>query len=135
MKKSIKLVVQIAAVLAMTASANSAIAQERRGYDDNNRYDANERGDRHDRREAPGWAQVRVEEARYGSVRHTCDARRSVRRQVERNDGTVQVGNNLCGDPAPGAQKRLQITYRCGNREPQRIIAREAESLRLNCRR
>jgi hypothetical protein len=138
MKNPTQTILRIAAVLALTVSATSAIAQERRGYDDNERVVVVERGDRFDRDERrgpPGWARVRVEEARYGARGQMCDARRSVRDQVERNRGTIRVGNNLCGDPARGAQKRLSVTYRCGGGESVRIMARENETLRLSCRR
>jgi len=138
MKIATQHIMRIAAVLALTVSAGTAIAQERRGYDDNERVVVVERGDRADRDERrgpPGWARVRVEEARYGARRSTCDARRSVRDQVERNRGAIRVDNNLCGDPARGAQKRLSVTYRCGGGESVRVVARENETLRLSCRR
>ena len=129
-------IVRIAAALALVAASTSAIAQERRSYDDGQRVVVvDDRGDRGDRRGPPGWARVRVEEARYGARRSTCDARRSVRNEVERNRGAIRVGNQLCGDPARGAQKRLSVTYRCGNSEPVRVVARENETLRLSCRR
>jgi hypothetical protein len=141
MKNPAHTILRIAAVLALTVSATTAIAQERRGYDDNERVVVVERGDRFDRndrderRGPPGWARVRVEEARYGARGQMCDARRSVRDQVERNRGAIRVGNNLCGDPARGAQKRLSVVYRCGGGESVRVVARENETLRLSCRR
>jgi len=128
-------IMRIAAVLAFAAASTSAIAQERRDYDNNDRVVVVERGDRGDHRGPPGWARVRVEEARYGDRRSTCDARRSVRDQVERNRGAIRVDNNLCGDPARGAQKRLSVVYRCGGGDSVRVVARENETLRLSCRR
>ena len=122
-------IMRIAAVLALTVASTTVMAQERRG-DDGPRME--ERGDRGG---PPSWARVRVEEARYGTRRGTCDARRAVRDEIERNRGAILVGNNLCGDPARGDQKRLSVTYRCGNSESVRITARENETLRLSCRR
>ena len=138
MKNPTQTILRIAAVLALTVSASSAIAQERRDYDNHERVVVVDRGDRFDRDERrgpPGWARVRVEEARYGARGQMCDARRSVRDQVERNRGAIRVGNNLCGDPARGAQKRLSVVYRCGGGESVRVVARENETLRLSCRR
>jgi hypothetical protein len=135
--KATQTILRIAAVLAFTAASTSAMAQDRRddGYNDGPRLAMQDRGDRDDRRGPPGWARVRVEEARYGARRSTCDARRAVRDEVERNRGAILVNNELCGDPARGAQKRLSVTYRCGNSESVRIVAREGETLRLSCRR
>ena len=61
-------------------------------------------------------------------------ARRAVRNEIERNNGNVRVGNQLCGDPARGEYKRLRVVYRCGDSEAVRVIARENEVLRLSCR-
>ena len=128
-------ILRIAAVLAFTAVSTSAMAQDRRPDDGYNNVQRYAMQDRDDRRGPPGWARVRVEEARYGARGASCDARRAVRNEVERNRGAILVGNQLCGDPARGAQKRLSVTYRCGNSESVRIAARENETLRLSCRR
>ena len=131
-------IMRIAAALALTVASTSVMAQER-GYDgprmEERGYDGPRMEERGDRGGPPGWARVRVEEARYGTRRGTCDARRAVRDEIERNRGAILVGNNLCGDPARGDQKRLSVTYRCGNSESVRITARENETLRLSCRR
>jgi hypothetical protein len=78
---------------------------------------------------------MRIEEAEYGVRGSMCDARRGVIEAIERNRGAVMAHNQLCGDPAPGEQKRLRIIYRCGDSEPVRAFAREGETLRLRCRR
>jgi hypothetical protein len=62
------------------------------------------------------------------------DARRAVRDEIERNNGNVRAGNQLCGDPARGEVKRLRIVYRCDDSEAVRVIARENETVRLSCR-
>ena len=133
MRLSNRHILRIAAVLAFTAASTSAFAQSgeyRRGYEDG--YAAAQRGDRGG---PSGWGHVRVEEADYGVRGAMCDARRAVRGEVERNGGAVLAGNQLCGDPAVNAPKRLSIVYRCGDGEPVRVVAREGETLRLSCRR
>jgi len=131
---------RIVAVLALTAASTSAFAQSadyRRGYDDGyaagQRDSRGDRGDRGDRGRSE-WG-IRIEEADYGTRGAMCDARRAVRQAVERSGDAVPVGNHLCGDPAVGAIKRLNVVYRCGNGEPVRASAREGETLRMACRR
>lgn len=127
--------VRLAATLTLLAASTSTFAQSneyRRGYQDGfaaGQRAASEEGGHH-----RDW-RVHIEEAAYGTHGAMCDAREAVREQVERNRGAVHVGNELCGDPAPGAQKYLRIIYRCGDSEPQRVTAREHETLRLDCRR
>jgi hypothetical protein len=128
-------IVRIAAVIALVAASASAFAQDggyRRGYDESyasSRYDGgDERGGR------SGWGRMHIEEAEYGVRGANCDARRGVRREVERT-GVVVAHNDLCGDPARGIEKRLRIVYRCGDSEPMRAFGREGQTLRLRCRR
>jgi len=129
-------IMRIAAVLALSAATTSAFAQSaeyRRGYEEG--FAAGQRA-AHDGRGGPGaWGRVHVEEAEYGVRGAMCDARPAVRNAVERNGGAVTAGNQLCGDPAYGAEKHLRIVYRCGDGEPARIFARESETVRLSCRR
>lgn len=131
-------IVRIAAVLALAAASTGAFAQSaeyRRGYDDG--YAAGQR----DARNGPGvadgsmpWGRLHIEEAEYGVRDASCNARRSVRDQVERNRGFVTANDQLCGDPAPNQQKRLRVVYRCGDSAPARAYARQGERLRLSCR-
>jgi ABC-type sugar transport system substrate-binding protein len=135
MKLATQHIMRIAAVLALTAASASAFAQSdeyRRGYAEG--YAAGQRAG-NDGGNSPGWGRVRVEEAEYGVRGAMCDARRAVRNEVERNNGNVRAGNELCGDPAPRQEKRLRIVYRCGDSEPVRVSLRENESTRLSCRR
>jgi hypothetical protein len=131
-------IIRIAAVLALSAASTAAFAQSaeyRRGYDDG--YAAGQREARDDRGGPGGpmaWGRVHIEEAEYGARGATCNARRGVRDQLERNRGNIEVNNQLCGDPAPGEQKRLRLVYRCGDSASARVVAREGERLRLNCR-
>lgn len=136
MKLATKHIMHVAAVLALAAASTSAFAQSgeyRRGYDDG--FAAGQRAAHDGRGPRPGWDRVRVEAADYGARGAMCDARQSVRNEVERNGGAVLAGNQLCGDPARGLQKRLSIVYRCGDSEPVRVTASENETLRLSCRR
>lgn len=125
--------IRIATILALTAASTSAFAQSadyRRGYDDG--YAAGLRAAHDDRGRGN---RLRVLEAEYGARGAMCDARRAVRDEAERNGGAVRAGNQLCGDPIPRVQKRLNVVYRCGDDEPQRVAVREGETLRLSCRR
>jgi hypothetical protein len=128
---------RIAAILALSAATTSAFAQSaeyRRGYDDGYAAGLREAGGGRDGRgEGRGW-RVFIEDAEYGTHFASCDARRAVRSQVERNRGTVRADNQLCGDPARGEPKRLRIVYRCGDREAVRVVARENETVQLSCR-
>jgi hypothetical protein len=129
-----QIIVRIAAIVALAAASASAFAQSndyRRGYEDGFAAGQRAAGEGRGHRD---W-RVHIEEAEYGTRGAMCDARDAVRRQVERNDGVVHVGNELCGDPANGAEKHLRVIYRCGDGEPQRAGAREHETLRLSCRR
>ncbi|MCS0588065.1 DUF3395 domain-containing protein [Massilia norwichensis] len=139
MKNVHRHIMRLATVLALTATSNAAFAQSaeyRRGYDEG--YAAGQRDARGDRGGPDGpmaWGRVHIEEAEYGARGATCNARRGVRDQLERNRGNIEVNNQLCGDPAPGEQKRLRLVYRCGDSASARVVAREGERLRLNCRR
>lgn len=134
MRIAARQIMKIAAVLALTAASTSAFAQDdRRSFDDG--YAAAQRADHGDRGGPPGWMRVHVEEASYGARGRMCDARRAVHDEIRDNRGAVGVNNRLCGDPAPGLQKRLNVTYRCGDSESVRVVARENETLRLSCRR
>jgi hypothetical protein len=127
-------IVRIAAVLALTAASTSAFAQSaeyRRGYDDG--YAAGQRAAQDDGRR-PARLRVHVDEAEYGARGRSCDPISRVSKEIERT-GAVVVRNDLCGDPAPGEEKRLRIVYRCGNSEPMRAFGREGETLRPRCRR
>jgi len=133
MKFATQQFMRVAAVLALTVASTSAFAQDdRRGPDDG--YQAGQRADDGGHRGPPGFMRVRIERADYGVRGRMCDARQSVSDEVERNHGAVLVGNQLCGDPARGAQKSLNVTYRCGDSDSVRVTAREQETLRLSCR-
>lgn len=138
MKFAHRTITRLAAVFALAAAATSAYAQhgDPRGFDDGYRAGQQDaRDDRRDERRGPPWTRIRILEAEYGARGRMCDARRAVRREVERNRGSINVGNHLCGDPVGGVDKRLRVVYRCDNSGPARVTARENERLRLRCSR
>jgi hypothetical protein len=60
---------------------------------------------------------IMVTRAIYGpsSGGGSCDATRWVARKANgQRSASVDVTNNMCGDPAPGKRKSLEITYICG---------------------
>lgn len=136
MKPNTQLIKRIAAIVALSAASTSAFAQSaeyRRGYEDG--YVAGKHAADQDRDRGPGRSRLYIEDAEYGARGATCDARRAVWNEIQRNNGVVRVGNQLCGDPARGETKRLRVVYRCGDSEAMRVVGRESETLRLSCRR
>jgi hypothetical protein len=45
---------------------------------------------------------------------------------------SFQVTNGMCGDPAHGDRKTLEVTYQCGQRDEDRS-AREHQTIFLDC--
>jgi hypothetical protein len=128
-------VMRVAAILALTAASASAFAQSteyRRGYADG--FVAGKNAALREQGQDRHWPRLYVEEAEYGARGMTCDAIRAVRNEVARNDGNLHADNHLCGDPAPGQPKHLRVVYRCGDSEAMRVVLRENELVRLNCR-
>jgi hypothetical protein len=61
---------------------------------------------------------IAVQVATYGpeGSRDRCDATHYVRRQANgQRNVSVDITNGMCGDPAPGKRKSVEITYLCGN--------------------
>ena len=66
---------------------------------------------------APKNFPIAILVASYGpeGARERCDATRYVRKEAHgRHNASVAVTNNMCGDPAPGKRKQIEITYQCG---------------------
>jgi hypothetical protein len=64
----------------------------------------------------PRLGPIRVTRALYGSSARSCDATRYVKGQAEgRISATVNVSNDMCGDPSKGDRKQLEVTFRCGD--------------------
>ena len=76
---------------------------------------------------------ITVTRAVYGSSSRSCDATRFVRRQAEgRMSASFEVTNEMCGDPASGDRKQLEVTYLCG-RLVKTASAYEHRSVYLDC--
>ena len=58
---------------------------------------------------------IAISSAVYGTTSKSCDATRQVARRVNgRLTASFEVTNELCGDPAKGDRKQLEVTYICG---------------------
>lgn len=76
---------------------------------------------------------ITVSLARYGTQHRGCDATRFVAKRANgKLTASVDVSNNICGDPSPGDRKSLEITYVCGNRA-KTASAFEHRSAYLSC--
>ena len=76
---------------------------------------------------------ITITRAIYGSPSRSCDATRFVARQANgRLNANVGVTNDMCGDPAPGSRKQLEVTYTCG-RIVREASAYEHRSVFLDC--
>ena len=61
---------------------------------------------------------IAVQVATYGpdGSRDRCDATRYVRKHANGlRSVSVDITNSMCGDPAPGKRKSVEITYLCGS--------------------
>jgi len=59
---------------------------------------------------------ITVSTAYYGTSSKSCDASRWVARRANgRRTASFEVSNEICGDPARGDRKQLEVTYVCGS--------------------
>ena len=71
--------------------------------------------------------------ASYGDGRRSCDLTTwAVQQFNRRTSGSAEVNNNLCGDPAPGERKSLQIEYICRGKT-KTVSAYEHRTLTISC--
>lgn len=76
---------------------------------------------------------ILVIQADYGSGGRNCDATARVAARLNgKRSGTIEVGNRLCGDPAPGSRKYLRVLYLCGG-EQRELVAFERRALDIRC--
>jgi hypothetical protein len=76
---------------------------------------------------------IRVTGAFYGTPSKNCDATRHVASRANgKRTYSFEVTNNICGDPARGDRKSLDITYRCG-RLDKTASANEHRTIYLDC--
>jgi hypothetical protein len=81
----------------------------------------------------PVLGPIRVESAFYGNGKKSCNATRYVRRQADGNrQYSFKVSNDMCGDPAHGDRKTLEVSYLCGE-ILRNASAREHQTIFLNC--
>ena len=81
----------------------------------------------------PRLGPIRITRAIYGSTSRSCDATRYVKGQAEgRINATVNVSNDMCGDPSKGDRKQLEVTFRCGD-VTKTASAYEHRSVYLDC--
>lgn len=76
---------------------------------------------------------VAITGAFYGTSSKNCDGTRFVARRADgKRSYSFQVINGICGDPAHGDRKTLEVTYRCGE-VAKTASAREHQTLYLSC--
>ncbi len=63
-----------------------------------------------------GLGPVVIQKAVYGGGNRWVDVRPALRRKLRRGKWRILAGNQLGGDPAPGAQKRLRLNFSYGGR-------------------
>lgn len=74
-----------------------------------------------------------VTRAWYGDYRRSCDATSwAVRAFNNRMRADAEVTNGICGDPAPGQRKSLNVEYYC-NGEAKSADAYEHRRISLSC--
>jgi hypothetical protein len=76
---------------------------------------------------------ISITRAVYGTGSRICDGTRWTRSRANgRQTASLDITNNICGDPAPGERKTLEVTYACGS-VPKTASAREHQSIWLDC--
>ena len=74
-----------------------------------------------------------IARAAYGDGRRRCEYTGQLAGMANgRMRASIEVTNNLCGDPAPGERKSLKVEYTCGGPMKQ-ADAFEHRTLYLNC--
>ena len=76
---------------------------------------------------------ITVSNAYYGTDKKSCNATHWLARRVNgKRSASVEVENTICGDPAPGQRKSLEVTYICGSLAKE-ASAHEHRTLYLDC--
>jgi len=76
---------------------------------------------------------ITISRAVYGTSSKSCDATRwAARMSNGRASATLDASNSICGDPAPGDRKSLDVTYVCGS-IAKSATAYEHRSVYLDC--
>lgn len=131
--KSVLCALSFITLSTMSVSAFAQSREYQRGYDQGYR-DGSESQSRQDQQGGPA-GRIIIEEANYGVREASCDARDTVQNAVGwRRNVSIVANNELCGDPAPGRPKQLNVVYRCGDGPALRARTREGGTVILNCR-
>jgi hypothetical protein len=76
---------------------------------------------------------IRVSGAYYGTSEKNCEATAyTASRANGKRSYSFEVTNKICGDPAPGDRKSLEVTYYCG-RLSKTASANEHRTIYLDC--
>jgi hypothetical protein len=76
---------------------------------------------------------ITISGAYYGTPSKNCDATRFVARRANgKRSYSFEVTNEICGDPAHGDRKSLEVTYVCGNLA-KNASANEHRTIYLDC--
>ena len=76
---------------------------------------------------------ITVSGAYYGTSSKNCDATRYVARRANgKRSHSFEVTNEICGDPAHGDRKSLEVTYVCGSLV-KTASANEHRTIYLDC--
>ena len=82
----------------------------------------------------PRTGPIHVTGAFYGTSPRNCDATRQLSRRANgKASYSFEVTNEICGDPAHGDRKSLEVTYRCGE-IVKTASANEHRTIYLDCR-
>jgi len=82
---------------------------------------------------APRLGPIRVTGAYYGTSSKNCDATRWLSHRANgKRSYSIEVTNDICGDPARGQRKELNATYRCGEIQKS-ASANEHRTIYLDC--
>ena len=82
---------------------------------------------------APRIGPIHVTGATYGTMSRSCDATRWVGSRANgRRSFSFEVTNAICGDPAHGDRKTLEVAYRCGE-VARNASAVEHRTVTLDC--
>jgi hypothetical protein len=81
----------------------------------------------------PRLGNIHVRSAAYGTSSRSCDAARQIGNRANgKRTFSIEVSNNLCGDPVPGQKKSLEVAYRCGDFS-KTASANEHRTIYLDC--
>ena len=76
---------------------------------------------------------ISITRAVYGSGSRICEATRWARSRANgRQSAQLDASNDICGDPAPGDRKSLEVNYVCGS-VPKQASANEHRTAYLDC--